>query len=129
VKSVRAGATETEGGILDVRNGPSGAITVTLSSDFCEVSGTVNDNSGPVAGATVILESPLNIRSMQADSSGTYHFMRVEPGKYRLVALEEGAVPPRRSEDLEDYEGVTENLDLRAGDKIARDLRQRPPDK
>ena len=129
VKSVRAGMTETEGDLLDVRNGSAGPVTVTVSSNFCELSGRVNDSKGPVANATVVMFGPSGSWNTQADSSGTYKFTRLPPGRYRLVALEDGASVLRRSEDLDDYENFVESVDLGAGDKITKDLKQRPPGK
>jgi hypothetical protein len=126
VKSLRAGETEVDGDILDVRNGSVGPLTVTVSSNFCEVSGTVSDSKGPVANAPVVLaalEDPSSFRTGQSDSAGTYKF-RVPPGKYKLAAVDE--VPMSwgfQGPDLDEYE--PESLDLSAGDKITKDLVQR----
>jgi len=130
VKSLRAGETESDGNILDVRNGSAGPLTVTVSSNFCEVSGTVSDSKGPVTDALVVmvlegLEDPSNIRTTRSDSTGTYKF-RTRPGKYKLAAVDdEDLALGLQSEMPDDYEGVTESLDLSAGDKIAKDLVQR----
>jgi hypothetical protein len=131
VKSLRAGDTESEGDILDVRNGSAGPLTVTVSANFCEVSGTVSDFKGPVDNAPVILEpaeDPSNIRLALTDSTGAYKFGAVPPGKYKLIPVGEEDAPiviglPDQS--LEDYDEVAESLDLRAGDKIGKDLTQR----
>jgi hypothetical protein len=125
VKSVRAGNTETEGDLLDLRNGPPGPVTVVVSSNFGEVSGTVNDSKGPAANVLVVLSGLSGMRSGWTDAGGAYKFTHVAPGKYKLVAPEDGAGIPQRSEDLEDYEDVAESVDLQAGDKISRDLKQR----
>jgi hypothetical protein len=137
VKSLRAGETESDGDILDVRNGSAGPLTVTMSSNFCEVSGTVNNSKGPVTDATVVLsplEDPWNLRTTSSDSTGTYKF-RVPPGKWKLAAVDEESregymnsllqmAPRLRAEMLDDYQEVTESLDLSAGDKITKDLVQ-----
>ena len=125
VKSIRAGDTETEGEILDVRNGSPGPVTVTVSSNFCEISGTVSDSKGPVQNAYVMLvsqEDPSVTQSTQSDS-GTYKF-RVPPGKYKLAAVgEDGLAWGMQGPDLEDYE--VETVDLSAGDKVTKDLRRK----
>jgi hypothetical protein len=125
VKSVRAGDTEREGDILDVRNGAPGPVTVTVSSNFCEISGTVSDSKGPVQNAYVMLvsqEDPSITQSTQSDS-GTYKF-RVPPGKYKLAAVDEDALMwGMRGPDLADYE--VESVDLSAGDKVTKDLRRK----
>ena len=129
VKSVRAGDAESQGDILDVRNGSVGPLTVTVSSNFCEVSGTVNDSKGPVADALVILapvEEPSNYQMTRTDSSGTYKFSPA-PGKYKLISADEDSMAwgMRAGQSWEDYDEVAESLDLSAGDKITKDLRQR----
>jgi hypothetical protein len=129
VKSVRAGDTETQGDILDVRNGSAGPLTVTVSSNFCEVSGTLNDSRGPVRDAPVLLESvedPMNVRVMHTDASGAYKFDALPPGHYKLAPVDESVMTwGPDGPDLEDFEEVTESLDLSPGDKISKELRQR----
>lgn len=126
VRSVRAGETEVDGDILDVRNGSQGPLTVTVSSNFCEVSGTVSDTKGPVADATVIVssvEDPSNIQIVHTDSAGSYKF-RVAPGKYKLAAVDQAALTwGRQGPELDDSEA--ESLDLSAGGKVNKDLVQR----
>jgi hypothetical protein len=118
VKSVRAGEAETEGDILDVRNGSPGLVTVTVSSNFCEISGNVSDSKGQVEHAYVVLVS-------QEDPSVTQSTrFRVAPGKYRLAAVDEDAlVWGMHGPDLDEYE--VESVDLSAGDKVTKDLRRK----
>jgi hypothetical protein len=126
VKSVRAGDAETDGDILDVRTGAPGPVTVTVSSNFCEISGTVSDSKGAVKNARVLLvsqEDPSVTQSSGSDSSGTYKF-RVPPGKYKLAAVDEDALTwGMLGPDLDDYE--VESVELSAGDKITKDLRRK----
>jgi hypothetical protein len=128
VKSLRAGDTEVEGNILDLRNGSPGALTVTLSSNFCEISGTVSDTNGPVSDAQLVLlpvDDPSNVRFARSDTTGAYKF-RTPPGKYKLAAVEEADIEfVLQSADLDDY--APETVELRAGDKIAKDLVKRKP--
>ena len=125
VKSLRAGETkETEGDILDVRNGSAGPVTVTLSSNFCEISGTVSDSNGPVNDAAVVLVPPDESYGTQIARShaGIYKF-RVPPGKYKLAVVDEDAMSQGfQGPEIEDYD--PESIDLSAGDKIAKDLVQ-----
>jgi hypothetical protein len=126
VKSVRAGDTETDGDILDVRNGSVGPVTVTISSNFCEISGTVSDSNGPATNAMVMLveaEDPgpgLGPPQMSRSDSGNYKF-RVPPGKYKLAVVDEDAMTyGPRGTDLDEYQ--PEIVDVSAGDKIVKDL-------
>jgi hypothetical protein len=123
VKSVRAGDTETDGDTLDVRNGSPGPVTITLSSNFCEISGTVSDSNGSVADAAVMLLRPddrMSTRMGRSDAKGAYKF-RVPPGKYRLAVVDEqGLNWGFQGPDLEDYDAET--VELSAGDKMVKDL-------
>jgi len=129
VKSIRIGSVETEGGALDARNGPVGPVTVVVSSNACEVSGTVNGSQDPASRVQVALVQPvenghpdLNIVTTGAD--GTYRFAGVRPGKYKLLAVDDDALAViLRGQGLEDYQDIAESLDLHAGDKIAVDLK------
>ena len=130
VSAVRVGETVTEGDVLDVRNGPAGAVTLTVSSATCQISGTVNDSSGPVANAHVILVPQAGevmfTRSTSAKPDGTYTFTGLRPGKYQLAAVDEGFYPNGRSDNaLEDYEDVAARIELRAGDKLTQDLKRK----
>jgi protocatechuate 3,4-dioxygenase beta subunit len=124
VKSVRAGDTETDGDILDVRNGSAGPVTVTISSNFCEISGTVTDSNGPVSDAMVALVEAEDAQGMQTSNSdsGNYKF-RVPPGKYKLAVVE--AMTNRMWPDLDEYQ--PEIVEVSAGDKITKDLVKHRP--
>lgn len=131
VKSVRAGETETDGDILDVRNGSAGPVTVLVSSNYCEVSGTVSDSKGTVAGGSVVLAPAEGSSSFQiapVDANGTYKLGHIAPGRYKLLAVEDPSAPMANGgAGLDDYEDSIENLDLRPGDKVAKDLKRLPP--
>src|ERR1035441_4467016 len=93
VKSIRMGDTASEGPALNLNQGSGGArVTVTLSSAFGEVGGTVRDDKGPAAGARIVLQSTLSTwmptyGASQAD--GTYSFKSVAPGTYHLLVTDE----------------------------------------
>jgi hypothetical protein len=131
VKSIRIGSVETEGDTLDVRNGSAGPVTVVISSNACEVSGTVSDSQAPAPGVQVALvrlmengRPDLNMATTAAD--GTYKFAGVAPGKYNLLVVDGDSLGViLRGQSMEDYKDVAESLDLHAGDKIAKDLIQR----
>jgi hypothetical protein len=62
-----------------------------------------------------------------ADSGGAYGFTSLPPGKYRLAAVDDvDLAMGARGMNWEDYENFVENLDLQAGDKVIKDLKQRP---
>lgn len=132
IKAVRLGSIETEGEILDVSNGPAGALTLVVSSLTCEVSGTVTGSNGPVAGARVALvaeeDDPLSNRITTANASGIYKFSGIPPGNYKLLSAEDDAISQIRQARMEDYADILESIELRAGDKLTKDLKQSPHD-
>jgi hypothetical protein len=130
VKSVRVGSVETQGDILDVRNGLGGPVALSISSNTCQVHGTVSDRSGPIAGARVLLQPAENIGAhgylAKTAADGTYMIPDVTPGRYKLLVVDDDALAAfQRGLDLEDYQDAAESLDLQPGDKIVKDLAQR----
>jgi hypothetical protein len=129
VKSVTVGNIETEGDILDLRNGPAGAVTVTLGSVTGEVSGVVSDSSGPAAGARVVMMSDRSVggNPMFAVSAGdgTYKFAAVPPGKYKLIAGDNEIVMQfQLGKDPEEYADIAESIEVYAGDKVTKALKK-----
>jgi hypothetical protein len=120
VKSIRMGDTATEGPALNLNQGSGGArVTVTLSSAFGEVGGTVRDDKGPVAGARVVLHSTLDRwTSLYAasDADGTYSFKSVAPGTYHLLVMDES------EPSADDYDGA-ETVEVRPRETLTRDLK------
>jgi len=131
VRSVRIGSTETEGDILDVRNGPAGPVTIAVSSLMCRISGTVSGSSGPAANTRVALVpeagSGRGFQSTMVKADGTYSFMALPPGIYKLAATDADFNPNRYEPGaaLEDYEDVAETIELRPGEKITKDLKRK----
>ena len=124
VKSVRAGETEVEGDILDLSSGSPGPVTITLSSQFCQISGTVNDSLGQPSDADVVL-FPMDGHANQSHQSngGSYGF-RVRPGIYKLVAVDDGrSIWGLKGADLDDIQ--PETVEVSAGDKAVKDLVKR----
>ena len=130
VRSVSVGPTETEGDMLDVRNGPVAAITVWVSSLTCDIAGTVNGPDGPAAGAHVILAPETAgihfMRVVPAGPDGTYTITGLPPGKYKIAASDDDSYSDLMwpGVSLED-DANAEIVDLRPGDKIMKDLKRK----
>ena len=96
VSRIAAGGAQVEG--RNVKIGAAGTVqlTITLGRGFATVNGTVLRDDKPVAGAMVILvpqdlenNLPL-VRRDQSDLDGTFTLPGVAPGKYTVVAIENG---------------------------------------
>jgi hypothetical protein len=130
VKSIRIGSVESEGDTLDVRNGPVGPVTVLVSSNACEVSGTVSDSQAPAPGVQVALVRPMengrpDFNMVTSAADGTYKFGGVPPGKYKLLVAEDNALSViLRGQGADDDDDTAESLELHPGDKIVKDLKQ-----
>ncbi len=138
VKSLRIGQTAGEGAVLDVSQGLGGAaLTVTLSSAYGELSGTVQDDKGLAAGARVVLRDALPalrgtngggiLLNAASGADGTYRIKSVAPGTYKLLVLDESETHAIVSEpSVDDYDERAETVEVRAKETVTRDLKVRP---
>jgi hypothetical protein len=127
VKSMRLGSAEIEGAVLDLRVGSAGAsLIVTASSAFAQIGGVVRNANGPAANVRVALVSDVDqsLQSQTTRSDGAYTFTRVAPGGYKLMALDAGAFSPVAVPNQQDYADIAETVEVHAGDRLTRDLRQ-----
>ena len=135
VRSLRLGLDATDGNLFDLRNGASGgALSVLVSSAVGEVTGVVSDGNGPVANARVTLslddriaERPA-VTFATADAAGNYRFGNLAPGKYRLVAVDDGDAAAAKGM-LEDYEDVLVEVEIHPSDKLTQNLTRHAPAK
>jgi carboxypeptidase family protein len=81
---------------LHVEAGTTLAVSATLASGSETVEGVVKDGTKPVAGAMMVLvpQAPENhpdlFRRDQSDLDGTFALRSVVPGKYTVIAIENG---------------------------------------
>ena len=131
VKSVRLGETSSDGPALNLNQGSGGAVvTVTLSSAYGEISGTVQDDKGPAAGAHVVVRDARNsqpiMRSVASGADGTYSMKSVAPGTYQLLVLDESESHTITSEPgTDDFDELAETVEVRAKEAVKRDLKVR----
>jgi hypothetical protein len=131
VKSIRMGETASDGPLLNLNQGSGGArLTVTLSSAFGEVSGTVRDDKGPAAGARVVLrgtDNPAMSRFATSKADGTYSLGSVAPGTYKLLVMDESETRTLTSEPgADDYDDRAETVEVRPKETATRDLKVQP---
>jgi hypothetical protein len=113
VKSVYVREREAPDGILDLSRGAPDAVVVRLSAASATVSGVVRDSKGPAIAVTVTLEPqgrPDRARRAESALDGSFTFVNVAPGTYRLFTSEDGA----------------ETVEVQESDRITRDLKAPP---
>ena len=94
-KSVRARGARVDGREIEIPESGSVQITLTLSRGLGQVTGTAVKEGKPFAGAMIVLipdqlQNAMLFRRDQSDSDGTFKLARVVPGRYRLIAIEDG---------------------------------------
>jgi hypothetical protein len=95
VKSVSGTGAKIAGGMVIVEPGAQAKLLVILGHGYGRITGTALRNAKPFAGAMVLLvpeqgaNTPLYRRD-QSDSDGTFTLENVVPGKYRVMAIENG---------------------------------------
>lgn len=94
VKSIVHGGRDVLSETLDLTNGASGSLVVTVSTNGGSVEGTVNDASGQPAPEQIVLLIPdaprtdLLKRSV-SNAAGHFQLGAIAPGRYRVYALKE----------------------------------------
>jgi hypothetical protein len=129
VKSVRVGDAASDGPLLNLNHGSGGArLTVTLSSAYGEIGGTVRDDKGPVAGARVGLWGTTGVGTtyFASQADGTYSMKSVAPGTYKLMVLDEGEMDMITSDQGPDESDErVETVEVRPRETVTRDLKLR----
>jgi hypothetical protein len=96
VKTIEATGAKVTGHSIEIANATPIRLTVTLSQGLGQVAGIALREGRPLAGAMIVLvpEHPENnaplFRRDQSDSDGTFSLPNVLPGKYTVVAIENG---------------------------------------
>jgi len=91
VKLVRLGGQEITAPILDLTSSPGGNLEIVLSPNAAEVSGTVRNESGDSAQATLTVwqsGDTLLILPETYRANGSFRLTGLAPGEYRLIAWE-----------------------------------------
>jgi hypothetical protein len=132
VKSVRLGDREITGDVLDLTEGVSGTLQITLSAETAQVAGVVQDSDNkPVSAATVVAVPDSRryslYRQETTDQFGAFTVRGLAPGEYKLLAwedIEAGAY--QDPEILKKYEGKAETLSLKPNDRKSVQVRVIP---
>jgi hypothetical protein len=94
--SLKAAGGQLTGRMLTVKTGDAPKLEIVAGTGHGEVEGTALLEGKPVGGVMVLLapEDPKNneilFRRDQSDSDGTFDLGNIFPGRYRLLAIEDG---------------------------------------
>jgi hypothetical protein len=118
VKSISAQQARYTGGLLEVREGATVTLIVTVAKGHTELEGTATREGKPVSGAMILLveragASGLGVPRDQSDSDGTFTLRDVHPGPYYLIAIDHGRdLEYHNSEAIAPYLNGATKLDV-----------------
>lgn len=124
VKSLSATGAKIAGGMLNVESGAQAKLLVVLGNGYGRITGTALRQGKPFAGALVLLvpEQGANtalFRRDQSDSDGTFTLNAVVPGKYRVLAIENGwDLEWTKPEVLKKFAGGAVSVDVGTREKL-----------
>ena len=135
LKSVRFGPQEVGEDGIDLSNGVSGSLEITLSQAGAQLDGTVRgEDSNPRSGVTVVLIPDSKryslYKEMTTDQRGGFSLKGITPGDYKVLAWED--IEPGAYQDpefLKQFEGEAKTISLKESDRQALTLKAIPAEK
>ena len=135
VKNVSATGAKALGREVDISGSNRVTIVVTVSEGHGRVDGTALRHGKPVAGAMIVLvpadlgHNSSLVRRDQSDSDGTFSLSNALPGKYTVVAIENGwGLQWLKREVMQPFLRDGQPVEITAGGrlKITVDVQQPP---
>lgn len=132
VKTVELDGVTTSEQLVDFAHVMQGSrLKITLARDGAQLSGTVLDKDGHPLGNTVavVILAPdrdhiLPNQDGMVKEGGKYSLKGIRPGKYLLLAVDAfRSGPLSNEEDLQKLAEAAEEIEIKAGEKITRDLK------
>jgi hypothetical protein len=108
---------------LEIESGHVPRLKIALALDGAAVSGKVVDPDGDIADDGVyvyLMQDSDRVQQSVSAESGKYAFRGIRPGKYRLAAW-----PAGEEFDLAKVFAAGEEIELRPGDRVEKDLKAR----
>ena len=96
VSSIKATGAQVAGQTVEITGGKPVELEISMSNTLAKINGTAHRDGKPVAGAMILLvpeDAAMNLpkfRRDQTDSDGTYTLRDVLPGRYRMLAIDDG---------------------------------------
>jgi hypothetical protein len=94
--SVRSPDTVVKGRMVQVKAGSAPKLEIIAGNGYGQVEGVAERNGRPASGVMVLLapedakDNQILFRRDQSDSDGSFLLFNIIPGRYRLVAIDEG---------------------------------------
>jgi hypothetical protein len=124
VKSLTATGAKVNGTSIEVEPGAKVTFEIVLTKGTVDLAGTALRDGKPMAGAMVLLvpddieHNEALIRRDESDSDGTFQLRATLPGKYTLVAIDNGwDLEWKRPEVLAPYLKAGQTVVVKAGSK------------
>lgn len=124
VKSISGTGAKIAGGMVTVEPGAQAKLLVVLGNGYGRITGTAQKEGKPFAGAMVLLvpdegANTAVFRRDQSDSDGTFTLNNVVPGKYRVMAIENGwDLEWMKAEVLKKFAGGAVAVDVGTREKL-----------
>jgi hypothetical protein len=96
ISSLKATGAQVAGQTAQITGGKTVELEISLSNSLSKINGTANREGKPIAGAMILLvpeAAEINLpkfRRDQSDSDGTFTLRDVLPGRYRILAIDDG---------------------------------------
>lgn len=129
IAGLKASGAALVGRMLTVKAGDAPKLEITAGTGHGEVEGTVLRDGKPASGVMVLLapEDPKNnqilFRRDQSDSDGTFDLANVFPGRYRLLAIDNGwELEWANPAVLEVFLAKSVPVEVKAGDHLTKSV-------
>ena len=130
VESVSATGAKASGRMVEVTGSNPVELTIKIASgQQAEVKGYAIEDDKPVAGAIVLLlpEDSQSISTFvprdQSDTDGSFELRQVTPGKYRAIAIDDGAeLEYTNPEAMQPYLGAAQSVSVTPGGQVKLQL-------
>ena len=95
VKSLSAKGAKTSGNQIDIAEGAAVHLSIVAAKGLTRVDGVALKDGNPIAGTMVLLvpqdlREATRFRRDQSDSDGTFSLFDVVPGRYTILAIDNG---------------------------------------
>jgi protocatechuate 3,4-dioxygenase beta subunit len=127
IAGIKATGTQVTGRMLTVKSGDTPKLEIIAGTGHGEIEGTVTKQDKPASAVMVLLvpEDPKNneilFRRDQSDSDGTFTLQNIFPGRYQLLAIEDGwELEWANPAVLQGFLSKSVLVEVKAGDKLKK---------